>query len=1057
MKRNKILRIIAIIITICLTSNITIDVFAYQNRSGNFNRNYSLTGDGAHDVVSVAAAQLGKTGSNLGYSEQWCADFVSDCALLAGQSAAIPADANCTNLRKKIINAGGFVVSKTSAKPGDIVFYGTNGGDHVEIVYAASNGNISTYGGNSGSEGNLYNRKVKQHATQTMTIAYIVRPNYSGGSCGCSTSYAGTYVVNTASLPLTMRSGHGTGYSAITTIPKGQKVKVTKADGTWAHVEWNGYSGYCSMQYLKKEVQNPTQPVNNPIGVIDSISGGVGCINVCGWAFDKDDTSKCLYIHVYIGGPTGSGAPCRSITANKSRPDVNNVYGVGNNHGYSDKIITDYTGTQNIYVYAINIGSGEHTLLGSKQVYITKDTEQPKITRTYISEVTRDSYRVCAEISDNCGIKNVSIATWSQDGQTDLKWRGANYNGAGTYFIDIKRSEHSQLMNSLYYNHIYAYDYAGNCSVEVRDMDYRIKSDTGKNIAEGEYRIVTSKDSDFALSAANGGVTEGTNIQLYKNTSDKDQTFNISYVGDGFYKIIGTKSGLALDVYGEKYQLETNVMLSKYHAGANQQWMFKKLSDGVYSIVSRSNGLVLDFYKGIYENCTNVQVYEQNGGYNQQWKFKRVLKDSMVNFNITDVYRSNYLQQIDKINVKVDGKKLVRDVDYEVSYMLKDGRLSYVVMGKGNYCDKVVKTYTLKKEPESENESVKVPTVKPTEKETTAKPTEKQTTVRPTEKETETFEKEHTHSYTSTITKAATCTDNGIKTYKCSCGKSYTEIIEKTGHQHTHIRNSILADCTTEGYTGDTYCSDCGQKISSGNVIPQKGHKWDSGVITKNATSSEEGIKTYTCKVCGEKRTETIPMIKIPENGTIITDWQAGSQYKVTKSGVSGGTVEYKRPLSINVTVVNIPNTITYSGITYKVTSIAANAFKLNDNLKKVTMGDNIVEIGENAFANCGKLVLVKMSNNLVKIGDKAFYKCKSLTKITIPYKVRKIGYKAFYRCSNLRNIGIKTKKLTANNIGRQAFKGINSRAVFKVPADRVSSYKKILKAVGVGSKIRIK
>ena len=124
-----------------------ITVSATQNRSYNFNSNYSLTGDGATDMVRVASAQLGKTGSELGYSEQWCADFVSDCAILANQSDAIPAAGYCPTLRQNIYDAGGWNVGIYEAQAGDIVFYGNNGADHVEIVYDAYNGNVCTYGG----------------------------------------------------------------------------------------------------------------------------------------------------------------------------------------------------------------------------------------------------------------------------------------------------------------------------------------------------------------------------------------------------------------------------------------------------------------------------------------------------------------------------------------------------------------------------------------------------------------------------------------------------------------------------------------------------------------------------------------------------------------------------------------------------------------------------------------------------------------------------------------------------------------------------------------------
>ena len=189
-----------------------------------------------------------------------------------------------------------------------------------------------------------------------------------GSSCSCSTSYAGIYIVDTEQSSLIMRSGHGTGYSIITTIPEGTEVKVTKGNGSWAHVEWNGYSGYCSMEYLKKKY-------NNPKGTIDSISGGVGSVDVRGWAFDSDDISTSIYIDVYIGGPAGSGVPCHTIVANGYRPDVNKVYSVGDNHGYSEKIYTDYTGLQSVYVYAINIGGGENVFLGTKQVNIEENTE----------------------------------------------------------------------------------------------------------------------------------------------------------------------------------------------------------------------------------------------------------------------------------------------------------------------------------------------------------------------------------------------------------------------------------------------------------------------------------------------------------------------------------------------------------------------------------------------------------------------------------------------------------------------------------------------------------
>lgn len=79
------------VILIGIFAVMPISASATQSRTENFSKIFSLSGSGSDDIVSVAAAQLGKTGSQLGYSEQWCADFVSDCAKLANQSSAIPA------------------------------------------------------------------------------------------------------------------------------------------------------------------------------------------------------------------------------------------------------------------------------------------------------------------------------------------------------------------------------------------------------------------------------------------------------------------------------------------------------------------------------------------------------------------------------------------------------------------------------------------------------------------------------------------------------------------------------------------------------------------------------------------------------------------------------------------------------------------------------------------------------------------------------------------------------------------------------------------------------
>ena len=121
----------------------------------------------------------------------------------------------------------------------------------------------------------------------------------------------------------------------------------------------------------------------------------------------------------------------------------------------------------------------------------------------------------------------------------------------------------------------------------------------------------------------------------------------------------------------------------------------------------------------------------------------------------------------------------------------------------------------------------------------------------------------------------------------------------------------------------------------------------------------------------------------------------------MTTKNTTAKTVEYTGTVKKATTVV-IPQTITINGTTYKVTSIASNAFKGNKTVKRITIGANIKTIPTNAFKNCRNLKRVVIGKNVTKIGAKAFYGCKSLTQVVMPAKLTVIGANAFYNCINL-------------------------------------------------------
>ena len=114
-------------------------------------------------------------------------------------------------------------------------------------------------------------------------------------------------------------------------------------------------------------------------------------------------------------------------------------------------------------------------------------------------------------------------------------------------------------------------------------------------------------------------------------------------------------------------------------------------------------------------------------------------------------------------------------------------------------------------------------------------------------------------------------------------------------HENTELRGAKDATCTTTGYTGDTYCKDCNEKIADGEVIPALGHTWDNGVITTAPTCENAGVKTFTCTRCNETKTEAVNAtghtpVQIPEKPATCTEpgHKAGTKCSVCGAVLSG-------------------------------------------------------------------------------------------------------------------------------------------------------------------------
>ena len=549
----------------------------------NFNKSYSLGNDPAQNMVNIAYAQIGKTGSQLGYNTAWCAYFVSDCAELAGQSAAIPRNGRADCIDQKILSAGGYKVSKSNAKPGDIAFYDGNyngSPDHVEIVYSVSGSTVRTFGGNTGSTGSIYSNRVSSPRAYG-NILYIIRPNYSGSttpeleSCDCSEDYAGEYeVIGEGGLYL--RSGHGTNYSKITLIPIGATVYVSKGNGSWAHVKYNDLSGYSSMDYLRKKAQLPRY---------SNIYSDKSSYNI-----DED-------IRITV--------------------DANNAisYTIGIDKEGSGRVITE--GCDNVYTIAASrLGEGTYSAYFS--VYNNDgfiDTE--RISFTIIDPKPSKPTDVRCNPGTNYIPTKISWNASNKASSYDIRiWKGNLYDGATYMDIwGISDTVSTPCLPSGYYEgYVTAVNDNGYTGSEK--FSFTVSDGTPVNFGNDFYANIVYKKGNMNLS------NENKNVVVKKASSSENQVWHFERSDEGWYYIRNCSDGSYLDVLYAEDKNDVNIQTCVFTNCDAQRWYICGDSNTFYLKPKCSQRRGINIYCGETKDGTNAILYDLYGGEPQKFSIK---------------------------------------------------------------------------------------------------------------------------------------------------------------------------------------------------------------------------------------------------------------------------------------------------------------------------------------------------------------------------------------------------------------------------------------------------
>ena len=192
------------------------------------------------------------------------------------------------------------------------------------------------------------------------------------------------------------------------------------------------------------------------------------------------------------------------------------------------------------------------------------------------------------------------------------------------------------------------------------------------------------------------------------------------------------------------------------------------------------------------------------------------------------------------------------------------------------------------------------------------------------------------------------------------------------------------------------------------------------GVVTKEATCTEDGVMTYTCEHCGDSYTEVIPSGHDYVDGVCA---RCGEAYAV--SGTCGDDLTWSLDYFGNLTVSGTgemydfgryenqapwkeyAESIKTVTLEEGVTTLGKFTFMECTNLTTVTLPDTLTILGESAFRNCGELTTVTFGNGLVYVDPLAFMNCYKLTDADLGDKVEIIGNSAFFNCSALAEVDL--------------------------------------------------
>ena len=842
----------------------TMSVSATQSKINNFNKSYTLTGNAQNDMVAIAKAQIGMTQSQLGYTEQWCADFVSDCARLANQSIAIPANGSCYSLMNAVKNAGGHTVSKSEALPGDLVFFSSssnpNGGAHVELVYGYSNGVLKSIGGNCHIDGvsKVYDRSNGK--SSSVSYYCVIRPNYTsllpgkstinvkpGTSYKCTT-FNWTASSNTKVYSIKIRK-NGTLFKENTTAATSWSVILPVGDYE-AYVDSCNDSGYTCSNTVKFTIEK-----GNPVPSSTTVSASAGT-NYTPTSISWLKTANTNEYDVKIWrGTAQKGEAYKILWGEKGTSCLVDLPA-----GYYEA----YVDSRNDYECSMSANIVKFTVTDGNYLDIGDDFYASLLIYKNWLNVTNENGSITVQKSENASARQIWFFDRQSDGSYTIKncadgsyldscspngglAQSKKYSGSNTqkwYIFGRWSGEYYFKPKSVNI----VLDVKGNITtgdkVQVCGLNYR---DSQKfAIYKLDSYILPSK---INLNSGSATIEAGTTKSLTATILPTNST-NKTIIWSTSDASIATVSGGT--VTGKK--AGTVTITAKTTNGLTANAQIKVVSGHTFGTWTTTKNATCTQVGTKSRKCTvcgktETQTIAKTG---HKSVTDKAIPATCTTDGKTEGSHCSVCGAVIKAQetIKATGHKFGNWTTTKSSTCTESGTQirkceicgateskSLSAKGHTEVVDKAIPaTCTTDGKTEGSHCSVCGAVIKAQE-----------------------IIKATGHKFGNwTTTKSATCTESGTQIRECeTCGATESKSLSAKGHTEV-VDKAIPATCTTDGKTEGSHCSVCGAVIKAQEIIKATGHKFGNWTTTKSATCTESGTQIRKCENCGATESKSL-------------------------------------------------------------------------------------------------------------------------------------------------------------------------------------------------------